>query len=535
MKMRKLLLFLIATLLLAGCTDEKDENTGDFVVSGDTNQKVVEGDALTLSMRIPETLNPLYNREESVDRVLQLVYQPLIEFDQSGKAYPMIAESWSFDETGTALSLQLRSDVTWQNGGRLTADDVIFSLDTIVQAAEDSMYKGVQNYISGYTKTGEYSLSITFEKSFSKNLGALHFPIISKSYYQGQSQLNSQVNMTPMGSGTYALASYKQASELYLEANQTCFQGVAEIEHIKVRMTSGEDTDMHAFDQGMIDVLIGDAIEAGRYADQQGWNSYAYDSGIYDFVAFNFGRELFQDKGLRQAVAYSMDKNEICESVYLDYALMTNTPVSPKSYLYEENVIDYGHDLSMAATLLKNSGWTRATSGGVLEKTKEDGTVEYLQVTILVNEENKARQQIAKKLKEELTLLGFGVTIDTQPFATFQEKFQAGDFDMVIGSWQMSPVTDLAYFFGTDGMYNYIGYSDEQTDALLEKANSALGEGQTLLAYSSLQKRLAEEIAYISIAYRNHAIFTSADIAGVVSPTAENVFRNIVDWTYQAK
>ena len=533
MKMRKWIILLAVVFTLSGCKEEEQNITNDFTVSGDPSQSITMEDCLTLSMRIPETLNPLRNREESVDRVLKLMYQPLIEFDQSGKAYPMVAASWSFDETGTMLTVQLNQGLRWQNGGQLTADDVIFSLDTIAGAAEDSVYKDVFSYISGYTKTGTHSLNITFGENFSKNIHVLNFPIISQGYYQGQTDVKSSVNMTPMGSGAYELASYTQASELMLRASQTYSEGTPQVSEIKVQMTAGDDTDIHTFDQGMIDVLVGDAITAGRYADEKGWESYPYDSHIYDFVAFNFNRSLFQDKTMRQAVAYAINREEICESVYLDYAMMASTPVSPRSYLYEENVIDYGYDLAMAATLLKNSGWISGDGNRVLHKVAEGEDVQYLQVTILVNQENKTRQQIAQKLKEELTLLGFGVTIDAQPFEQFEEKFRAGEYDMVVGGWQMSVATDLYTFFGTNGIRNYIGYQDVQTDLLLEKANKAIGEGQTLLAYSSLQKRLAEEIPYISIAYRNHAIFTSSQVGGEILPTAENVYRNIIDWTFE--
>lgn len=72
--------------------------------------------------------------------------------------------------------------------------------------------------------------------------------------------------------------------------------------------------------------------------------------------------------------------------------------------------------------------------------------------------------------------------------------------------------------FRHGGSLNYIGYSDADMDTLLTAARTAVGEGQTLLAYSSLQKKLAEELPYISIAYRNQAVFASKNIGGEVHP-----------------
>lgn len=533
MKKKLTVLILLCSLAFTGCAGGEGEKS-KFNVSGDVAQSQGETRVLTLSMRVPETLNPLRNREETVDTILKLIYQPLIAFDETGKASPSIAESWRFSKDGLTLSMQLRSDLTWQNGSQVTADDVAFSIDTIRAAADDSVYKKVLDYVSGYSKTGQYSIDIHFRSSFSKNLAALCFPVISGAYYQGQTDVKSGVNMSPMGSGAYSMQSYSVGSEMKLTANPSYFGGKPEIENISVRTTGGKETDIYAFDQGMADILVTDAIETGRYADEGVSGVYQFTSNEYDFIGFNFQRSLFQDKKMRQAIAYALPKKAICENVYLQYAKTTNTPVSPSSWLYEENVAPFDYDTDMAATFLKNSGWTDKNGDGRLEKDGENGQ-EQLQVTILANQENSARRQVAAKLGDELTLLGFDVTLDMQPFEQYQEKFMNGDFDLVVGGWQMSPVTDLYSFFGSNGDMNYIGYQDEQTDALLLAANQAVGEGATLLAYSSLQKRIAEELPYISIAFRNKAMFTSNRVGGVISPTEENIFYSINRWTFASE
>ena len=186
----------------------------------------------------------------------------------------------------------------------------------------------------------------------------------------------------------------------------------------------------------------------------------------------------------------------------------------------------------MATTFLKNICWTDADKDRKLEK-EISGIRQSLRATILVNQENTGRVQIASKLKEELTAIGFEVTLDKVDFETYQQSLESGQFDLVVGGWKCSEVTDLTPFFGTGGSLNYIGYSDADMDTLLTAARTAVGEGQTLLAYSSLQKKLAEELPYISIAYRNQAVFASKNIGGEVHPVESNVFRGIEAWTYQ--
>ena len=535
MKKKIMLLFLLFCLSLSGCgQSEQAKEETQFTASGGPNVAETEKGTLTLSMRIPETLNPILNREETVDRILKLLFLPLLDFEESGKPAPAVAQSWELSADGMSATLQLDPDIKWHDGTALTAEDVVFSLNLLRNAPEDAVYKRVLQYVSGCQAVGQNTVVFTFHTGFSGNLSALRFPIIPQHYYAGQTDPKSDNNMKPTGSGAYQLQSYTQASELMLEANPSYYKGQPQIPFICVRITAGKETDINAFEQGMTDVLVADAMEAGRYIDETLSGIYPYASNEYDFIGFNFRKALFQDKTVRQAVAYALPKQTLLESVYLNYGEMTNTPISPKSWLYEENVAPYHYDLSMAATVLKNNGWTDTDGDKKLERVTEGG-MDILQATILVNQENTARRQIASKLKEELETIGFRITIDQQPFAVYQERLINGQFDMVVGGWKCSEITDLTPFFATGGSLNYIGYSNEEMDALLAAAYAAVGEGQTLLAYSSLQKKLAEELPYINIAYRNQAVFASKYVGGTVAPTDFNIYRGIEAWTYEKK
>lgn len=524
------ILALVLLLGLTGCSGE--ETTEEFSVqTGKDAQTVAIQDDFTLSMRVPETLNPLRNRDASVDRILKLVFLPLIGQADNGKPESGVAQSWTLSADGSTLSVVLQDNLNWQDGTPVTADDVVFSYQTIVNAPEDSVYKHVTDYVASCTKTGSKTVNIQFRRPFSGNLSALYFPIIPASYYQGAAETN---DMQPMGNGPYRVESYTMASSLTLVANENYIKGAPNIKKIQVRITAGEDTDVFSLSQGILDAMVMDATEAGKYlTTEDQLKSYAFDSGIYDFVGFNFGRELFLDKNMRQAIAYAIPKDYIYESIYLQYAQMTNTPVSPQFWLYEENVVSYSYDPQMTETLLKNAGWADTNQDGVLERTQEDGSTQELRISILVNQENTARKQIAATMKEELETVGFAVTIEEQTYEVYSEKLQSGDFDLVVGGWRMSEVLDLTPFFATGGAYNYIGYTNEEIDQLLTAAQQAIQEGEMLLAYSNLQKRLSEELPYISIAYRQDVLMVSEEVTGEIQPNRINVFQNMESWNIE--
>ena len=199
---------------------------------------------------------------------------------------------------------------------------------------------------------------------------------------------------------------------------------------------------------------------------------------------------------------------------------------SPVYYPFSEVIADNGRRVVSSTLVLGNDNRYHMDVADFEEKLK----AENVKLFLLCNPQNQVGRVWTK---EELTAIGFEVTLDKVDFETYQQSLESGQFDLVVGGWKCSEVTDLTPFFGTGGSLNYIGYSDADMDTLLTAARTAVGEGQTLLAYSSLQKKLAEELPYISIAYRNQAVFASKNIGGEVHPVESNVFRGIEAWTYQ--
>lgn len=539
---RRWLCFLVMIMvLMTGCQKKEDtpsvEKKEHLAVSEEKNSNSTknqkEDNVLALSMRMVNTLNPLLNVDETVDTILKLVYMPLIQLDENRKPSPCIAKSWNFSEDGKTLFLELNSNIVWQDGTVLTADDVIFSLNTIRSAPPEAVYKDVMGYIAGYSKTGEYSLSITFHQVFSGNLYALSFPVISSSYYRKETEPNSQKNMTPMGNGYYKFDYFKPTKELKLKKNETCYWGVPEIEEVLVSISADKGTDFYSFKQGIIDVLAADVTDIGKYDSTKDTHLFEYDSNYYDFIGFNFRRSLFQDIRIRQAVAYAVPKDAILDSVYLGHGLLADTPIHPASWLYEDDVEKYPYNLAEADKLLLASNWKSKEKGGIRQRQTNELT-ETLKASILVNEENEARRQIAIRLADELRALGFDISIDVQPYEIYAERLSMGEFDMFIGGWQFSVVPDYSFMLHSsqaNGGRNYSGYSNEEMDALLAAAYGTVDDTQLKKAYSNLQKKIAKDLPYVSIAYRKSALFANERLSGDVKPLENNIFYEITKWS----
>jgi beta-lactam-binding protein with PASTA domain len=100
----------------------------------------------------------------------------------------------------------------------MTAEDVVHSFRTIQNAPDGSVYKNVLNYVADCTKTGDYTVIFTFHENFSSNLNALCFPVISAGYHNGDNDIKSSVNQTPVGN---AIVPNNATVILYLGAEKS--------------------------------------------------------------------------------------------------------------------------------------------------------------------------------------------------------------------------------------------------------------------------------------------------------------------------
>lgn len=512
----------IIFVLLTGCTSTETK-TVEGNVTGQGAPITTEAESenvINLSMSIVRNLNPIFNTDQTANDVYSLMYENLVNIGGNGKAEPNIAESWSFNDEGNVLTLNLRNDVCFSDGSKLTAYDVAYTLKTI-DRADTSYYKNCTNNIKTWSVTGNYTMTVTFYNDSGNNIYYLSFPIISSTFYGGEYAEEDSCTDTALTTGLYRFESLSKGKQLTLVSSLNCFNGMADVKKINVTMTKDRDTQINLFSQGISDLLAADETELAGQKTVLDLNKINYVTNVYDFIGFNFKNDIFNDRNIRQAVAYSVDESSIIDSVYLGNAEKAYSPISLSSWLYDSSVYGYVYDISTAKMLLEQSGWRFRTSSSVRENT--DGKM--LSATILVNKENNERNQIAQILADSLKILGFEISIDSVDYESYKQKIESGSFDILIGSWSLSPVNNFTFMFGTDN--NSIGYSSEKMDEYIENCNTAVTDEQMKEAYSKLQKYISQEIPYISLVFRQSSVYMSQRLQGEINPVEYNIFNGI--------
>ena len=535
-KLKKLMLIGLLLMSVSGCSllhkDISNEQNNLSEEGSDLKQETTTQNSasqMVIAMNTPKTLNPLYNTQANVEQALYLIFSPLVNIKEDGSISANLAKSWVTNEDNTAVTITLKEGLTWHDGMPLTSDDVIFTLGKI-QTIADSPYKQAVENLQTVEKIDSTTFKIVYKQSFSSVLQTLFFPVIPEHVYNVEN--SDSMSITPIGSGPYKYESTTPLEAIHLVANANYFNGKPNIEKIQINLIPDEASSLHSFKQGLIDVIYTSETEWGKYANNNSNPSVEMVSPIYEFMGLNFNKPLFQNEMVRNALVYALNREDIVRLYYLGHAVITDTPISPTSYLYDKNLEIKAYDKEKARLLLTQEGYQLDNDTGLMTK---NGIP--FSFTLMVNKENSDRVKVAKEMQRMYAEIGIDMQIDIVDKDVYLSRLVAKQYDAFLGGWQLSYALDLSFAFHSASVLNgenYISYRDNKMDELLQQA--FLATSDTIYeAYSELQQYFASSNPYISLYFKKSVLMTQNTIGGNIEPTPLNVFANVEEWTIGKK
>lgn len=522
-----LVLIFVCVLSLYGCRSNDDpeqkldnnieineKDSDDDITETETP---VKGGNLNIAIRTPLSLNPLLNSDLTIDSLLRLVFEPLVGLDENLKPCPALAQSWELENEGASIVLRLKEGVIWQNGEQFSADDVIFSLNTIINVApENTIYKKSAENIAGYEKIDNFTLRINYLKPYIGSIQNLTFPVIPKGYYDKSNMINNETNMKPIGNGLYKFKQYDVMDKVILSTSQSQIKGIPNIDTVTaIVIPSGDDRSfIYAFEQSIIDLVCTNLSDWREYSTSRESNIYSGNTLRYDFIGFNHSKSLYGNINFKKAIAYLLPKEDIIKSVYLGNAIEATTPIHPDSWLFEPETNIYEYNPQKASEYIS--------------ELKDN--LNSASFTILVNIDSSESIKLAEILKKELADIGVNCQIIMTAYENYIMKLENNNYDIFIGGWNLSLIPDFTFAFHSKTAIengNYINYKNPNMDSLIDLANISVNEASAKSAYSNLQKLIAEELPYVSIAFRHSTILTGKNIIGDVKPVINSPYENV--------
>ena len=522
--MKKVFIFLISVSLLLGLF----LGVREYMLSKENSEQVMSEDAINENyideLKLPlievDTLNPLFTKNRQVADTLNLIYEPLIAYDSSNKLLPKLSTEWAQKDELTWI-VKLRENVKWHSDKDFYADDVIFTINAIMQNQQSIYYPNVTN-IETVNKLSENSISITLKSEDEHLPYKLTFPIIPK-YYLFEDLNNIEKLKRPVGTGAYKFVEISDDEfRTTLVYNDNWWNNSNnKLETIYLYNFASYGEAIKAFKSSEIDLISTSMSSWKKKFGVIGINSYSYENASFETIIPNTQRTALSESSVRRAILYAINRNNIINEVYEGNANIKDIMIHEYSWLYDKNInIEYNTEKSKQ--LLLNAGWNQTNAGW---QKNINGKTVTLKFELLVKDTSEEHNKVAQKIKENLAEIGITLNIKKVSASTYKTNIEQGNFDLALATIELQNEYDIIDLLKNK---NYSRYENEQINSLLEKLyinNVSIVEN-----FKELQTTYRNEVPYIGLYFRTDTLLTNKAVKGHITPTWYSVYHNIQTW-----
>jgi peptide/nickel transport system substrate-binding protein len=494
---KSLLLFLILSLSIAlcGCSGGTKANEGN-----DNESKVGLDDSTQESEKTPvnggsvivgiqndlDSLDPHKATAAGTEEVLFNMFEGLVKPDKDGNLVPAVASDVIISEDGMTLSFPLREGVKFHNGALVTPADVIYSIKRCAGLLETldpevSVNKALSSIISveeSKTAEGKAMIQIKLNEANTDVIGYLTCAIIPKDY--------TEMNTKPIGTGPFKFVSYTPLLNLIMEKNTDYYvEGVPYLDQVTFKISANTDAAFMELMAGQIDIYPYMTSEQAKQMP----DTYRIEKGSMNLVQglfLNNAVAPFDNKLVRQALCYAIDRQLILDMVADGEGTIVGTPMFPQFVKYHEASLasEYSFNIEKAKELLKEAGY-------------EDGFA----FTITVPSNYQFHVDTAQVIVEQLKQVGITAKIQLIEWATWiSDVYTARNYEStIIGlDANMTPSNVMFRYVSVDKK-NFINYANAEYDEIYSKALSTIQDDEKVAYYKQLQEILAKDAAAVYI------------------------------------
>ena len=427
----------------------------------------------------PSHVNPLFAITDPDRDVTSLVYSGLLKVGADGQLIPDLAESYSVSSGGLVYDFKLKSNLTWQDGTKLTADDIIFTIgkaqDPSVKSPRRAGWEGMH-----VEKINDHEVRFTLKKPYSGFLDNCTLGILPKHLWQAikpEAFLLSDLNIKGTGSGPYRIVSItRDNTGLPNFYSLTAFAGYAlggpKITNLNLHFYDSDANIKTAFERGEIDSFGSIPPATALQLEQNGAKVIRIPLPRTFAVFFNQTQPALADISVRRALAMATDKKALVSDILKGAGVAIDNTIPPGSEGYiEQNPTKL--DLAGAGALLTRAGW-RKGADGIWQKTDKKKKV----VRLTFNLATAATPELsgtANELASQWEKLGAEVTVSVYDLSDLdQNLIRPRKFDALLFGEVLGRDPDLYSFWHSSQRQapglNIAQYVSATADKLLEEA-----------------------------------------------------------------
>ena len=457
-----------------------------------------------------------------------LIFNGLTAHDGDNQVVPGLAESWDFDDETNTYTFHMAEDAKWQDGEPVTAEDVKFTIEAIMDPENGS--ENAPNYedVEEINVIDDHTVAFKLEDKNVAFLDYMTMAVLPKHLLEGEDMQTSDFFRNPVGTGPYKIESWDEGQAITLVKNEDYFKGEPSIDKIVFKIVPDDNAKALQLKSGELDLALLTPKDAAAFADDDAYTCYDMKTADYRGIMFNFGNEYWQkNRDLIPAVCYGLDRQAIIDAVILGQGMPAYGPLQRNVYNYED-VEHYDYNPEKSKEILEAAGCEMGDDGFYYRDGEKVGFV------ISVSAGDQVRIDMAQIAAQELEEIGMDVSVEIPAQTDW-----AGQMAFLIGWGSPFDADDHTYkVFGTDKGANYSGYSNADVDKYLTEARQSADPEVRAEAYANFQKALAEDPAYAMICYIDANYVVDSNIKGIDPDTimghhGVGIFWNVADWTIE--
>ncbi|MDQ2680404.1 MAG: peptide ABC transporter substrate-binding protein [Candidatus Eremiobacteraeota bacterium] len=468
----------------------------------------------------PASLNPLFIHPDAAateQELARLTFEPFIDLDQSGRSVPaLLAEiptrqNGGVSADGCTIIYRLRPGVMWQDGVKVSAADVLYTLHAILDPRNPVRslegYELIDRAWSPNPSTVVFHLKKAWAPAVQTffSYGASPQFVLPAHILRNQEPLTrAAFNAAPIGDGPYTFVSWARGDRLIYQANPHYWRGEPKIARLNIRIVPDPSTNLTLMGTGEIDFNLLAPSQRAILAQKRGIAFRVVPTSTVAGVAINTMRPPLNNVQIRRALAMSIDRQAISKKITLGLYPVADMAQPQFSWAFDPSIHQPAYNPKQADALLDRAGWKRARDG-MRERSGAPLNLVYVQFP-----ESNTGVRVATVIQSELHSRGIAMSIKSISLAQLYlpsargGALASGKFDLAYIPWPMGADPDDSALLTCHGTSNYMRYCNPQVDGLESQALSATTQSARKRDYSKIARIVAHDVPVLYLFYANY-------------------------------
>lgn len=537
-KIAVVLLCMVSMLALAACggAQEAKPQAG---AEGKSTPAATGNKSISIGItNAPLMFNPIDQTDNTSNYVTSVLFPPLVDWDESMKFIPMLADSIETKDNKTFVA-KLNAKAKWTDGKPVTADDLIFTVQFMTNPKTISSYASGFSLLEGFDDKGklpegakelkgvkkvdDHTVEFVaktpidttlFNEKIGKSLKTMPKHVLQDADPE-KFQQNAFVQKPSVSNGAFKFVAYQKDQYIELEANPDYFKGAPKINklffkimpaaNIVAQLQSGE---IHMNYPGIGTISVQDFEKVKNMS-----NVRSIQGKPFNYQVMFFNTKTITDNRVRQAITYAMNREMMVTNLLKGEGEIVDTPYTSIHPYANKSIKPYPYDPKKAQQLLQEAGWD-------FNKT----------LNFVVPSGVKTREQSADIIVENLKAIGVKAQITKFDLATVIQKARKGEFDMTLVGYQIFADPDVSYYFKTGlTSTNYSSYSSKEMDSLLEQGMQETDPAKRRLVYDKVQELIEKDLPQVLL-YADYRLKAVSKKVKVGEPKDMGTLINVHEW-----